>query len=236
MEITVLHGVKHKGSTYNITKQIIDNLIDSESTVNEFFMPNDMPHFCNGCLNCVLQGEDKCAHYESVSKIAQAMERADIIIVDSPTYVMEMTGQLKVLFDHLAYLYIPHRPRVSMFSKVGIVVSTAAGAGSGKVTKSLASQLQFFGVPKVIRYGKSVYASKYADVTEELKSQIKKDSEVVAKKAIRAMKNPKPKLKMRIMFKVIKTLHSKNKLCERDVIYWNEVGLTKGSPWKKKKS
>ena len=80
-----------------------------------------------------------------------------------------------------------------------------------------------------------MYASKYADVTEELKAQIKKDSEVVAKKAIRAMRNPKPKLKMRIMFKVIKTLHSKNNLCERDVIYWNEVGLTKGSPWKKKK-
>ena len=235
MEITVLHGVKHKGSTYNITKQILEHLSDENTIVNEFFMPTDMPHFCTGCLNCVTQGEEKCVHHADVEKIATALERADIIMVDSPTYVMEMTGQLKTMFDHLAYFYIPHRPRVSMFSKVGIVVSTAAGAGTGRVTKSLASQLYFFGVPEVIRYGKNVYASKYSEVTDELKVQISKDSEKVAKKALKALKNSKPTIKMRIMVKVMKGLHSKNQLGEKDGNYWRENGLLKGSPWKNNK-
>ena len=234
MEITVIHGVSHKGSTYNITKQIIENLSNNETVINEFFMPTDMPHYCHGCLNCVLKGEETCAHYTEVAKIVSAFDRADIIILDSPTYVMEMTGQLKAFCDHLAYLYMPHRPMVSMFKKVGIVVSTAAGAGTGRVTKSLESQLHFLGVPKVIRYGLNVYACKYSEVSEELKVKIAKDSEVIAKKAIKALKNPKPTIKMRIMFKVMKTLHGKRKLCEIDTEYWKVSGLMNGSPWKKK--
>jgi len=51
MEITVIHGGKHKGSTYNITQQILEHLCDIDTAVNEFFMPSDMPNFCTGCAS-----------------------------------------------------------------------------------------------------------------------------------------------------------------------------------------
>ena len=60
-----------------------------------------------------------------------------------------MSGQLKTFLDHLAYRWMAHRPYPKIFNKVGLVVSTAAGAGTKKVTKSLSDNLFYWGVPKI---------------------------------------------------------------------------------------
>lgn len=52
-----------------------------------------------------------------------------------------MTGQLKTFLDHLGYIWLSHRPNGKMFNKVGIVISTASGAGASKVTKTLEQQM-----------------------------------------------------------------------------------------------
>lgn len=80
-----------------------------------------------------------------------------------------MTGQLKTLFDHFAYLWMPHRPRKEMFSKIGIVISTAAGAGANRVTKSMAKQLFWWGVPKIYRIHFNVNAACWEDISEKIK-------------------------------------------------------------------
>ena len=46
MKITVIHGQSHKGSTYNIAKQLCDKL---DGEVTEFFLPKDFEGYCNGC-------------------------------------------------------------------------------------------------------------------------------------------------------------------------------------------
>jgi len=43
---------------------------------------------------------------------------------------MEMSGQLKTFFDHMAYRWISHRPHPSMKNKIGVAISTTAGAGA----------------------------------------------------------------------------------------------------------
>ena len=43
MKITVIHGQSHKGSTYNIAKQLCDKL---GGEVTEFFLPTDFDCFC----------------------------------------------------------------------------------------------------------------------------------------------------------------------------------------------
>ncbi|HEY8391580.1 MAG TPA: NAD(P)H-dependent oxidoreductase, partial [Capillibacterium sp.] len=47
--------------------------------------------------------------------------------------VLGMTGQLKTFLDHMGYRWLPHRPHPQMFRKIGLAVSTAAGAGAKKV-------------------------------------------------------------------------------------------------------
>ena len=155
IKITVIHGQMHKGSTYNITKQLIDKISGGEKEIYEYVMPSDGPNYCIGCYKCFDEGEDACPHAEKVQSIVRSMEISDIIIINSPTYCFGMTGQLKTLFDHFGYMWLPHRPNVAMFNKVGIVISTAAGTGANRVTKALEQQMFWLGIPKVYRYNKN---------------------------------------------------------------------------------
>ena len=62
MKITVIHGQSHKGSTYNIARQLCDKL---GGEVTEFFLPRDLGEFCLGCGGCFVD-ETKCPHYEKL--------------------------------------------------------------------------------------------------------------------------------------------------------------------------
>ena len=44
MNIVVIHGQMHHGSTYNITKKFIKHLSTEKTDINEFFLPKDAPH------------------------------------------------------------------------------------------------------------------------------------------------------------------------------------------------
>ena len=44
---------------------------------------------------CFLKWEEFCPGAEKVQPIIKSVEESDIIILDSPNYVMEMSGNLK---------------------------------------------------------------------------------------------------------------------------------------------
>ena len=113
MKITVIHGQSHKGSTYNIAKQLCDKL---GGEVTEFFLPTDFDYFCKGCAVCFTD-ETKCPHYEKLLPITKAMDEADVIILTSPVYVMHATGSMKAFLDHYGYRFLVHRPEEKMFKK-----------------------------------------------------------------------------------------------------------------------
>lgn len=71
-----------------------------------------------------------------------------------------------------------------MFNKVGIVISTAAGAGSGKVTKMLKQQMTWLGIPKIFKYNRNVNASDWETVPDKIKKSIAYDVSKLAKKLI----------------------------------------------------
>lgn len=233
MEITVLHGQAHKGSTYHITAMVVEKLTGGNAAVHEYFMPKDTPDFCVGCYQCIQKGEEFCPQADKVQKIVSSMLHSDVIIVDSPAYCMEMTGQLKTLFDHLAYMWMPHRPRKEMFSKIGIVISTTAGAGAGRVTKSIAKQLFYWGVPKVYCMPFSVNASCWAEVPEKIKKKIVQKAEVISHRAKNQTGNVKPNSKTKFFFTMMRNMQKINDWCKPEREYWQKNNwLEKARPWK----
>ena len=64
MQIVIIHGQNHRGSTYHIGKMVADAL---GGTVTEFFLPRDFGSFCVGCNNCFMKDESLCPHHESLS-------------------------------------------------------------------------------------------------------------------------------------------------------------------------
>jgi hypothetical protein len=61
-----------------------------------------------------------------------------------------------------------------MFNKVGLCISTSAGAGEKRVTKDLKRQLFWMGVPKIYQYGKKVGASSWEQVKPEKRHRYKR--------------------------------------------------------------
>lgn len=234
-KITVIHGQLHKGSTYNITKQLIDKITDQNKEIYEYFMPTDGPDYCVGCYKCFDEGEDKCLHSEKVQKIVKSMEISDIIIINSPTYCYGMTGQLKTLFDHFGYMWLSHRPNKVMFNKVGIVISTAAGAGAKKVTKSLEQQMFWLGIPRVYRYSKNVNASNWEMVPDKIKKPIKQDISQLSMKVESKVGKISPNFKLKFIFNIMRMMQKSNDWNMVDKNHWKENGwLDKKRPWKSK--
>jgi multimeric flavodoxin WrbA len=233
MDITIIHGQVHKGSTYHITELIKGNLMDSDTNVHEYFMIKDTPDFCVGCFKCILNGEQYCPHASKVQEIVAAMVKSDIIIIDSPTYCFEMSGQLKTLLDHFGYMWMSHRPRKEMFSKVGIAVSTAAGAGSKRVVESIEKQMFWWGIPKVYSMPVNVNAMRWEDVSNKNKEKITNNINATTQNIKDKIGNIKPGVKTKALFNIMRKMHTGNNWNLTDRDYWkNNDWLENTRPWR----
>ena len=228
MKITVIHGQNHKGSTYNIAKELCDKL---SGEVTEFFLPKDFECFCKGCTACFTD-ERKCPDYEKLRPITEAMDNADVIILTSPVYVMHATGAMKAFLDHYGYRFMVHRPEEKMFRKQAVCISTAAGAGMGSTIKDMADSTFFWGIAKTYKLGIAVMETRWEKVKPEIKAKINKKTTSIAKKIIRKAGKVKPDIKTKGFFTIM-SMMQKNGFNPADVEYWKEKGWTNGKrPWK----
>ncbi|WP_058304248.1 flavodoxin family protein [Gorillibacterium timonense] len=232
MKIAVLHGQMHRGSTYHLTHSVLDRLGGEGAEIREFFMPRDTPGYCVGCYKCFMEGEMKCPHSDAVQPIVAALEEADVIILDSPCYVFGMTGQLKTTLDHVGYLWMSHRPSATMFRKVGLVISTAAGAGASKVTKDLRTQLFFWGVPVIHRWSVKVAAFNWQSVKPETIQRIERKASKLAKQIRKEVNSARPGFKTRMIFRIMRLSQKGNKWNPLDREHWVREGwMDSERPW-----
>lgn len=229
MKITIIHGQNHKGSTYHIARILAEKI---GGDIEEFFLPKDFNDFCVGCANCFKRSETLCPHYEKLKPITAAMDEADVLIFASPVYVYHATGAMKSFLDHYGYRWMVHCPEESMFSKQGVCISTAAGAGMKSTNKDMMDSLFFWGVAKRYQYGTAVAAIDWNAVSEKKKNAIEKATSSLARKIKRNANCVKPGFKTKAFFGLMRQMQ-KNGFNPRDVEYWNEKGWTERKrPWK----
>jgi len=232
MNITVIYGNTRTGSTYNVTRLFLSALRSADSVVSEFFLPRDFDDICRGCFACITRGEEYCPHGSVLQPITNALIQADLIILASPVYVFGMSGQLKLLMDHFAYRWMPHRPHPSMFSKVGLVISTASGMGTGKTNRTLKDNLFYWGVPKIFCYGANVSAMRWEDVSPVKKKKIEKDAQRISGQIQKGMGHVRPGLKTKFIFNLMRSMQKGNDWNPTDRKYWEQNGwLGKKRPW-----
>jgi len=233
--VVVIYGINHKGSTYNIAQELLNNF--KNANVTEFFLTGDKIQFCNGCYSCIFKGEEKCPHYESLKPIIASMLEAKLIILASPCYVYDVTGQLKSFLDHLAYLWMPHRPDERMFKKIGVVISTAAGGGAKRTNKTMKKTLNFMGISKVYSYSANVAACSWKDVKDKKKDKVKNDMISLNRKIEKLIEKDdklKTNLFVKFIFMLMRAAHKKNKDDSKDKAHWEKNGWLNGKrPWQK---
>ena len=228
MKVTIINGNARRGNTWHCMDLFIKALsritqVDAKS----FTLPHDMPHHCAGCFSCFLNGEQTCPHADSIQPIAEALLNADLIILTSPVYALDVSGQLKSLLDHLCYMWMSHRPNPLMFNKVGLTIATTAGAGLGHATKTIRNSLMFWGIKRTFSYKKAVSAIKWSDLTQKKRRRIERDLSTLAKRVAAAVKKIDrlpPPLVRRIFFWLMASMMRKNTWVPRDRKHWEEHG------------
>jgi len=222
MKIAVLHGQKHHGSTWNVTKLLLDELVLDKDELTEFFV-NDLPD-CIGCFTCILRDEEKCPHSSITNPIITAIEQADVVIMETPNYCMGMTGQLKTFFDHMAYRWFSHRPLEDMKHKIGVAISTTAGMGAGAATKQIEKQLFWWGIPKTYRLNATVLAASWNDVKPEIKEKIIIKAKKLAIKIRKKHTHVRWGIRHKIVFKMMGGMQKAGFGNPKDAAYWKEQG------------
>ena len=229
MNIVLIHGQNHKGSSYHIGRLLAEQF--SESEISEFFLPKDLEHFCLGCYNCI-ENEEKCPFYAEKKRIMDEVEKADLLIFTTPTYCMRASAPMKAFMDLTFTYWMVHKPRECMFAKKAVVISTAAGSGMKTAIKDITNTLFYWGVPYVKEYGVAVQAMNWEQVSDEKKETIDKDIAKLARK-ISAEKQVRVGMKTKLMFNMMRMMQIKDwgsSPVEKE--YWKEKGwLDKERPW-----
>lgn len=236
MNIILIHGQGHKGITYTMSHAVLRYLMQEDDELKEYFLPQDGSGFCVGCNSCFLKGEEHCPGADKIQPIAKAIEWADVLMLDTPNYAMDISGSMKNFLDHLCYRWVTHRPHGSMFTKVGIVTSSSAGAPPGAALKSLSKKLKWMCVPRVYRFPLVSGAIGVQALSPKKKAEIDRKAKKIARKARQAVMHPRVGLRTKIPFLLFRKMQKGDKASwnQTDQDWWKQQGwLDKVLPWKK---
>lgn len=210
---------------------VIDK-IEGENEVTEVFFPRDLNHFCLGCYSCI-EDTTGCPFHEEKKVIIEALDKADLVVVTSPTYCLNMSAGLKNFFDLTFDMWMTHRPMKSMFHKRALIIATSAGAPTGSTMKPIYKALLNMGIPSITSYGLAVQAMNWEGVSPEKKARIDKETTKLARKLGKAGR-PHVGIKTRAIFFMMGGMQKKGwNSSPVETEYWREQGwLDGGKPWK----
>lgn len=229
MNITLIHGQNHKGTTYNAARMLADNL---GGEITEFFLPCDFGEMCIGCTFCILKDETLCPHYNKLAPITEAIDKADVLILDSPVYAYHVTSAMKALLEHYGFRWMIHRPNGEMFTKQVVCIATSAGKGEKNTCQDMADSAFYWGAGKIYKYGIAVRAVNWDGVSNKKKAKLYKDMLSLAQKIKSNCGKVKPSFKTKAMFTIMSMIVRKRSKSV-DYTYWKEKGwLDKKLPWK----
>ena len=228
MKILTIMGTQHKGNTRAITELFLNEFKDEKNEFDEIVLPNDFHEICYGCANCILKGEDKCPHFSLVNPMIEKIEKADLIIIATPIFGMSCSSALKALLDHLAYIWLVHRPKESMFNKVGLIITSAGGSGVKDTVKLVKNNMFYWGIPTIYNYGVTTMKMGGNYIDYKNKDKIKKQVENKSNKIKRSLKNRKVGLKTKFFFKIF-GMTQKNGWNKTDSNYWKDKGWLNGT-------
>jgi len=227
MKICVIHGSNRKGNTDKTIDLIKEQLNSFEEIIYfDIYLPKDLPCFCDGCFACLSTGDyagQNCAHKKHTHPIIEKFLLSDGIIVASPCYALAETGQVKAFFDHFACLYICHRPYEEMFSKTGMVVSTAAGAGTGRVVSTISNNLLYWGIGRIVKCRMNLWEVNWDKISDKKRYKFENLLKQKASQFYKLTKNKNrisPSLSVKVLLFFFKRMIRSYPDTNPDKIYW----------------
>ncbi|SHJ77171.1 NADPH-dependent FMN reductase [Hathewaya proteolytica DSM 3090] len=227
MNIIVINGTEVRGCTYHIKESFLE-VLRGKNEVKEFYLPKDLPHFCCGCKNCFLKGEEFCPHAEYVKPIWNAILEADLLIFASPVYALRTTAQMKTLLDHLCVHWMVHRPEEKMFNKKAVILTNAIGIFNGGAQKDIATSLSWMGISHIKKLGIPLLEGIiWNDLSDKRKNIIINKTKKLAKK-YKKICMPHRNIIVKMKFLICKGMHKYAAKNEKNLSVDNQHWVNKG--------
>jgi multimeric flavodoxin WrbA len=114
------------GNTNSIVREITRGLEKHNVEVSYYYLTDLDINYCRGCKSCYKTGS--CVINDDVSKIVDAIFSSRLVIVASPSYWGDITGQMKVFIDRCTPYSNTNNARLRFPSgTMGVAVAVRAG-------------------------------------------------------------------------------------------------------------
>jgi multimeric flavodoxin WrbA len=154
MKVVAFNGSSRKDGNTDILLNLVLDELKKENIGTELIqLAGETLSGCIGCYRCRENKDQKCAvTNDRMNEYIAKMSQAQGVLLGSPTYISNMTANMKALIERSA---IVSRSNGDMFKrKVGAAVISARRAGS---THVLSSMNYFFLVTQMIIPGSSYW-------------------------------------------------------------------------------
>lgn len=123
--ICIIGSPKSDGSTAYVTDKIIEGMKVNNINVKRYVLGEMDIKYCKGCRKCC--ESKKCIQNDDMNIIINDLLESDIVIIASPSYWGDVTGQLKVFFDRSMPLCDTNGGTIIPKGKVGVSVAVRTG-------------------------------------------------------------------------------------------------------------
>ena len=100
--IVILNGSPRKtGNTSALVNAFTEGAKSAGHTVTEFFLAGMNIHGCKGCFGGHSSKDCPCVQKDDMDQIYPAVKSCDVVVLASPLYYWNMSGQIRTAIDRL---------------------------------------------------------------------------------------------------------------------------------------
>lgn len=100
--IVILNGSpRRNGNTSALVRAFTEGAESAGHSVTEFFLDSMEIHGCKGCFGGHSSRECPCVQADDMNRIYPAVKNCDVIVLATPLYYWNMSGQLRTAVDRL---------------------------------------------------------------------------------------------------------------------------------------
>lgn len=172
MNVSIIYGTTSRTSTYNCVQLLLSELrLNINIEVTEFFLQESLPYFSVGYSSCIKNNAQACPNLNTLNYITDSFYKSDLIILACPVSQCNISSEMQTILDDLSYHYAHNNIDCVMHNKIGLVVSTTAGAGLFRATRTMKKNLNFWGINNTFKFSRTLYEMNWEDIN--LKSRMK---------------------------------------------------------------
>ena len=129
-KIVILNGSpRRNGNTSAMVNEFTKGAESAGNTVTEFFLDQMDIHGCKGCFGGHSSKECPCVQRDDMAQIYPAVKDCDIVVLATPLYYWNMSGQLRTAIDRLFALEEGDGNLLRGHNRAGALLMAAEGHG-----------------------------------------------------------------------------------------------------------